>query len=326
MGVLTVGPKRSGLFYTAGDAEFLRALCHQAATALVNARTYEELVALNATLEQRVRDRTEALERSNTELGHALHELKNAEVQLVQAEKMASLGRLVAGIAHEINNPVSFISTSVAPLKRRLDRAGEGATPEVRRMLREAAELVDIMARGADRTATIVKDLRTFSRLHEASRKEVDLNEGIEVSLRLLESRWRDRILIHRDLGELPLVECDPGQMNQVFMNLLANACDAIVDEGNVWITTRWDGQAVSVAIRDDGCGIPADTIGRVFDPFYTTKDVGEGTGLGLSISHGIVEAHGGRLDVHSTPGEGTTFSVVLPVAAPSLDSAAGGA
>jgi len=325
MGVLTVGPKRSGLFYTAGDAEFLRALCHQAATALVNARTYEELVALNTTLEQRVRDRTEALERSNSELGEALHELKNAEVQLVQAEKMASLGRLVAGIAHEINNPVSFISTSVAPLKRRLVRAGEGATDDVQRMLREATELVDIMERGADRTATIVKDLRTFSRLHEATRKEVDLNEGIEVSLRLLESHWRDRIRIHRDLGALPLVECDPGQINQVFMNLLTNACDAIVDEGNVWITTSWDGQSVGVAIRDDGCGIPPDTIGRVFDPFYTTKGVGEGTGLGLSISHGIVEAHGGRLEVRSTPGEGTTFSVVLPVAAPSLDSAAGG-
>jgi signal transduction histidine kinase len=325
VGVLTVGPKRSGLFYTAGDAEFLRALCHQAATALVNARTYEELVALNATLEQRVRDRTEELERSNGELEEALHELKNAEVQLVHAEKMASLGRLVAGIAHEINNPVSFISTSVEPLKRRLARVGEGAGSDTKRVLREATELVDIMARGADRTATIVKDLRTFSRLHEATRKEVDLNEGLEVSLRLLESHWRDRIRIHRDLGDLPLVECDPGQINQVFMNLLTNACDAIVDEGNLWITTRWDGEQVSVSIRDDGCGIPADAIGRIFDPFYTTKGVGEGTGLGLSISHGIVDAHGGRLEVQSAPGEGTTFSVILPVAAPSLDSAAGG-
>lgn len=326
VGALTVGPKRSGLFYTAGDAEFLRALAHQVATALVNARTYEELVALNATLEQRVRDRTEALERSNAELAQALTELKNAETQLVHSEKMASLGRLVAGIAHEINNPVSFISTSVAPLKRRLERAGADAAPDVRRALREAAELVDMMARGAERTATIVRDLRAFSRLHEAKRKEVDLNEGLEVSIRLLESRWRDRIRIHRALGDLPPVECDPGQMNQVFMNLLANACEAIAGEGNVWIESRWDGEAVRISIRDDGCGIPADVLGRVFDPFFTTKDVGEGTGLGLSISHGIVEAHGGRLEVESAPGAGTTFSVILPVAAPHLDSAAEGA
>jgi two-component system, NtrC family, sensor kinase len=170
-----------------------------------------------------------------------------------------------------------------------------------------------------------VKDLRTFSRLHEATRKEVDLNEGLEVSLRLLESRWRERITIHRDLREIPLVECDPGQMNQVFMNLLANACDAIVDEGSIWISTGWDGATVRIAIRDDGCGITADALGRVFDPFFTTKDVGEGTGLGLSISHGIVEGHGGRLEVDSTPGEGTTFTVTLPVSASSLDTATGG-
>jgi len=326
IGVLTVGPKRSGLFFTAGDAEFLRALCHQASTALSNARTYEELVALNATLEQRVRDRTEELERSNGDLAHALHELKSAEVQLVQSEKMASLGRLVAGIAHEINNPVSFISTSVPPLKRRLVRAGEGADADVRRLLREATELVEMMARGADRTATIVKDLRTFSRLHESTRKEVDLNEGIEVSLRLLESRWRDRIEVHRDLGALPPVECDPGQVNQVFMNLLANACDAIDGRGNVWLTSRHVDGSVVITVRDDGRGIPADVVGKVFDPFFTTKDVGEGTGLGLSISHGIVHAHGGRMEVESVVGRGSTFTVVLPVGAASLDSAAGGA
>jgi signal transduction histidine kinase len=302
-------------------------MAHQAAIALENSRTYEELVELNATLEGRVRERTEQLQTSNQELEGALAELKAAEVQLVQSEKMASLGRLVAGIAHEINNPVSFIATSVDPLKRRLERAAGEASPAIEKVLAEAQEIVDVMARGAERTAIIVKGLRTFSRLHEATRKLADLNDGLDVSLRLLESRWVDRIVVHRDYGELPEVECDPGQMNQVFMNLLANACDALADGGNLWIRTRAEGERVTIEIRDDGCGMPADVLQRAFDPFFTTKDVGQGTGLGLSISHGIVAAHGGTLEAESEPGVGTTFRIALPASAGagSLDRVAGG-
>src|SRR5213596_2732587 len=255
VGVLSAGRKRSGLPYTAGDVEFLRALAHEAAIALENARSYEALVALNARLEERVRERTAQLEGANGELAQAYAELKNAEVQLVQSEKMAALGRLVAGVAHEINNPVAFISSSVAPLRRRLETAAADASPEVAELLADAREIVAVMARGAERTAAIVKDLRSFSRLGEAARKPVDLHDGLEVSLRLLEPRWRGRIEIHRDYGTLPPVECDPGQMNQVFMNLLANACDAIAGTGDIWITTRADGAGVSVAIRDDGAG-----------------------------------------------------------------------
>jgi len=136
------------------------------------------------------------------------------------------------------------------------------------------------------------------------------------VTLRLLEPRWRERIALHRDYGTLPPVECDPGQLNQVFMNLLANACDAIAGTGNIWITTRADGAGVSVAIRDDGAGIPPDVLGRIFDPFFTTKDVGGGTGLGLAVSHSVVAAHGGRIDVESTSGAGSTFRITLPVGA----------
>jgi len=175
-----------------------------------------------------------------------------------------------------------------------------------------------------------VQDLRSFSRLGEATRKPVDLCDGIDTSLRLLESRWRDRITVHRDYGEVPLVECDPGQVNQVFMNVLANACDAVVDGrnvwGNMWISTRLEGDGVEVAIRDDGTGIAPDALGHIFDPFFTTKDVGGGTGLGLAISHGIVTAHGGRIAVESTPGHGTTVRIWLPVAqSKSLDSVASG-
>jgi len=243
----------------------------------------------------------------------------------VQSEKMAALGRLVAGVAHEINNPVAFISSSVAPLRRRLETAAADAPPEVAELLADAREIVAVMARGAERTAAIVKDLRSFSRLGEAARKPVDLHDGLEVSLRLLEPRWRGRIEIHRDYGTLPPVECDPGQMNQVFMNLLANACDAIPERGNLWLTTRAEGDRVRVTIRDDGVGMAPEVVGRIFDPFFTTKDVGGGTGLGLAISHGVLAAHGGRIEVESTPGRGATFRIVLPVTQPaaSLDRAA---
>ena len=324
VGLLTAGTKRSGLFYTAGDAAFLRALAHQAASALQNAASYEELVELNATLEERVKERTAQVEASNRDLASALDDLRQAQVQLVQSEKMASLGRLVAGVAHEINNPVSFIATSVAPLRRRLERALTSAPPDVRQLLAEAEEIVGVMARGAERTTAIVQDLRSFSRLGEAARKPVDLHDGLDTTLRLLESRWRDRITIHRDYGSLPPVECDPGQLNQVFMNVLANACDAVSKDGNIWIATRCDGEAVEIAIRDDGPGIPPEVRDHIFDPFFTTKDVGHGTGLGLAISHQVVLAHGGTIEVESVQGAGATVRISIPVGhARSLDSVA---
>jgi len=313
-GALTTGHKRSGLFYTAGDAEFLRALAHQAAIAVANARSYEALVTLNAQLEERVHLRTVELEAANHDLARAYSELKSTETQLVHTEKMASLGRLVAGVAHEINNPVSFIASNVTPLRRRLSQAADRSPAPARRVLREAEEITDVMARGAERTAAIVKDLRTFSRLGEATRKPADLHEGIETSLRLLAPRWRERITVHRDFGDLPLVECDPGALNQVFMNILANACDAIPAQGNVWITTRVSAEGVTVVMRDDGPGIPPEVLPRIFDPFFTTKDVGQGTGLGLAISHGVVVAHGGSITAESAPGAGTTFRIVLPL------------
>jgi signal transduction histidine kinase len=318
-GVLAVGPRHSGLFFTAGDAEFLRALAQQAAIALDSARSYEALIDLNERLEARVEERTAQLQAANVELAAAYAELKAAEVHLVQSEKMASLGRLVAGVAHEINNPVSFIATNVAPLRRRIAQAASRAPAAAKAALAEAEELAAIMGRGAARTAAIVKDLRTFSRLGEATRKRTDLGEALETTLRLLVPRWRGRIDIHRDYAPLPLVECDPAQLNQVLMNLLGNACDAIQGNGNIWIETRVVGESVNITIRDDGRGIPAAIRDRIFDPFFTTKDVGNGMGLGLAITQSIVLGHDGAIDIESTEGRGTTCRVTLPIQPPAV-------
>ena len=313
VGVLGLGAKRSGLFYTAGDAEVLRGLAQAAAIALDNAAAYEALERLNAELEDRVHKRTAELATSNVELGRAYDELKRAEVQLVQSEKLASLGRLAAGVAHEINNPVSFIASNVPPLRERLERLAGVVPVDAREALDDARELVDVMGRGAERTAAIVRDLRSFSRVGEAPRKAIDLHEAIDVAVRLLEPRWRGRIAIERQYATLPPVHCDPGQMNQVFMNVLANACDAIADRGTVRVRTAARDGHVTVEVEDDGCGIPAERLPHLFDPFFTTKDVGAGTGLGLAIVHGIVTAHGGEIGVTSAVGAGTTVRIVVP-------------
>jgi signal transduction histidine kinase len=313
IGLLTAGRKRSGLFYTAGDAHFLGAVAHQTSLALQSASSYQAVVELNTRLDERVRERTAQLEKANGDLTRTYEELQTTQLELLQSEKMASLGRLVAGVAHEINNPVSFIATSVEPLRERLERAAEAPEEEAARLLREAKELVQIMGRGAERTAEIVKNLRSFSRLDEARRKPSDLHEGLEVTLRLLCSGWDGRVEIHREYGDLPLVDCDAGQINQVLMNLLANAGDAIAEQGGIWIKTWATASSVVVEIRDDGRGIPPEARERLFEPFFTTKDVGEGTGLGLAISHGIVTAHGGRIEVESEAGGGAVFRVVLP-------------
>jgi len=302
------------------------------------------LAAQNRKLEETVN----ALAATNGELVAAYNRLKQTEAHLIQSEKMHALGQLVAGVAHELNNPISFVSANIEHLRLYVDRLTQlldaydaSAIPPADRerveTLKREVRLSDVLAdlpgllsdceEGAQRTKRIVTELRTFSRSDEYARwRYVDIHQCIESTLALLSYRLKNRVLVHRDFGELPEIECLPGQINQVLMNLLANAADAVGTAGNIWIATRRtdplgnDGESrqIVVTVRDDGNGIPADAQSRIFDPFFTTKEVGKGTGLGLSVSYSIVEKHRGTLTFTSAPGAGTTFALQLPVAQPS--------
>jgi signal transduction histidine kinase len=230
---------------------------------------------------------------------------------------MRTLGQLVAGVAHELNNPIGFVHANlklldeyVAKLVALQERGEDGA-----RVKEAIAKLLSRSREGTQRVKQIVADLRTFSRMDQAELQEADLNEEIERTIALMEPRAKCGIEVERDFGELPRVRCHAGQLNQVFMNLLINACDAMGDKGRIRVSTRApDPQRVRLEFQDDGPGIPPEMRDRVFEPFFTTKPVGQGTGLGLSLSHGIIERHGGRIWVESEPGEGTRFVIELPI------------
>jgi signal transduction histidine kinase len=269
-------------------------------------------------------------------LEKTLEELTQTQNELVQSEKMASLGFLVAGVAHELNNPISFVHSNmdfideyVVRLKRVLEayeavELPDGPTyqrlAEVKqragldRTLHRLDALISSCKRGTERVRKIVMDLGTFARADDVDPAPADLHEGIETTLNLLTKEYRDRIVVHREYGSLPQVECHSGQINQVFMNLLLNAAQAIPETGDVWIRTASQGDKVTVVIKDNGCGIPEAHLPKVFDPFFTTKKVGEGMGLGLSISYGIIQKHGGNLRVSSHNRQGTEFTIELPV------------
>lgn len=280
------------------------------------------------------------------QLQQALHNLQQVQTQLIQAEKMSSLGQLVAGIAHEINNPVNFIHGNLACLQSYIQDLLEftnllqNCCPNPTPIVQEKAEEIGLeflledlpktltsMTVGTERIRQIVLSLRNFSRLDEADVKQTDIHEGIESTLMILQHRLKPRpghsgISIDRVYADLPSVECYPGQLNQVFMNVLANAIDALEthqdEEHPSQITIRTsvvDSGWVEIAIADNGCGIPEKIRNRIFDPFFTTKSAGKGTGMGLSISYQIITAtHHGKLEVTSTSGEGTEFVIQIPI------------
>lgn len=316
-------------------------------------RRTAQLAQAKATLEEDVhrREASEAeLRKRNIELTQVNARLQETQEQLLQSEKMASIGQLAAGVAHEINNPIGFVQSNLGTLERylrelgavvaALDAAAAQLPPEhpAARAVADAKQksdfdflqedlpnLVHQSRDGVDRVRKIVADLKDFSRIDSGQDwLFADLHQGIESTLNIVSSEIRYRAEVQREFGQLPQIECLPSQLNQVFLNLLVNAAQAIPDgqQGRVTIRTGHDagdggsdhGGHVWVEVEDNGSGIPAEQLKLVFDPFFTTKPVGKGTGLGLSLSYGIVHKHGGRIEVRSEQGTGSRFRVVLPV------------
>ncbi len=310
----------------------------QTETKLLTANT--ALECLNKDLERRVSERTQAL--STT-----LKNLQQAQVKLIQQEKMSALGQMVAGVAHEINNPINFIHGNVTYASEyttsllNLVHLYRKHYPSPESEIRDELEKVDVdfitsdfpkiigsMAVGTDRIRDIVLSLRIFSRLDEADVKDVNLHEGIDSTLLILNSRLKGSnvlppIAIEKEYGDLPNIRCYPGQLNQVFMNILSNAIDALeskAEERSDWQprilvrTALVEKDSVNIQIIDNGPGIPMKLRERIFDPFFTTKPVGKGTGLGMSISHGIItEKHHGKLAFSAAEPEGTCFTMTIP-------------
>ena len=282
-------------------------------------------------LEEEVRKRTRDLERS-------LEELKNAQQQMLRQEKMATLGHLAAGVAHEINNPVGFVSSNLNSLGKYVDRLSEFIRKQTRALqsmpedettqglkdlekklkidylIEDAADLVRESLDGMERVRTIVTGLKSFARDDRDEYQEVDINECLERSLNIVWNELKYKAVLKKEYGELPAVECYAKQLGQVFMNLLVNAAHAIEEKGEIGIRTWHDTSHVYVAISDTGCGIPADTLDRIFEPFFTTKEEDKGTGLGLSIIRDILKRHHGEITVTSREGHGATFTVKIPL------------
>jgi len=277
------------------------------------------------------------IEDKNSELQLTLENLKLTQSQLIQSEKMASLGLLTAGIAHELNNPINFVSGNVNPLQRDMDeiftlidqyddlvKANNledvfGLVRELKAqmdygfLMKEINNLLEGIQEGADRSSSIVKGLRSFSRLDDEKFQLHNIHDGIDSTLILLHNKIKNTIKVHKDYGDLPEIECLPSKLNQVYMNILTNCIQAIEDEGEIFIQTVSSDIRVKIIIKDTGMGMSHEVKAHIFEPFYTTKDVGKGTGLGLSISYGIIEQHHGNIDVISEPGMGTEFIISLP-------------
>ena len=266
---------------------------------------------------------------------HAEIALKNAQVQMLQNENLASMGQLAAGVAHEINNPVGFIASNLRTLEKYVGKFSDFITiqtevlqslnaekqvQEDRKKLKinyiidDSKDLLEESLQGAVRISEIVQNLKSFSRLDEADLKEADINECLESTIKVVWHELKDKAIITKEYGDLPSTKCYPQQLNLAFINFLINAVRAIETQGQITIKTWFDGSNIFISISDTGHGIHANDINKIFDPFYTTRAVGEGTGLGLSVAHGIIQKHNGHITVDSSVDNGTIFSISLPV------------
>ena len=321
--------------YAEGEAD--RAMIERSLD-LVSRELNERNDRLQQELAEHQRSRLE-LQRQSEEQQHLIRRLEEAHHQLLQSEKMASIGQLAAGVAHEINNPIGFVGSNLGTLQQYLqalleitaayerhEQSGAGGPgPEVLRLKQhhefdylrdDAPALLRESAEGVQRIKRIVQDLKDFSRVGEDTWLWADLHTGLDSTLNIVQHELKYVAEVQRCYDKLPAVQCLPSQLNQVFMNLLVNAAQAMrKPAGQIRIHTgRASADEVYVDVVDDGCGIAAEHLTRIFDPFFTTKPVGQGTGLGLSLSWAIVRRHGGRIEVQSRPGEGSRFRVVLPV------------
>ncbi|HWZ35563.1 MAG TPA: 7TM diverse intracellular signaling domain-containing protein, partial [Mucilaginibacter sp.] len=291
----------------------------------------------NVVLELKVNERTQ-------ELNQSLEDLKQAQSQLVDSEKMASLGQLTAGIAHEINNPINFVTSNISPLKRDVEMIldamntvekvsqSDASAGEKKKQIEDYKEEIDFeylvteirhlikgIYEGASRTAEIVKGLKIFSRLDEDDLKRADLNEGLESTLIIANNLIGNTIKVIKEYGELPLVECYAGKLNQVFLNIISNAAYAVdkkfgnTDGGEIKVSTTIVNGNVEITIADNGTGMNEQTVKKIFEPFFTTKAVGEGTGLGMSIAYNTIKKHNGQISVNSEVGKGTEFILKIP-------------
>lgn len=312
IGVITVQSFKKHIYYQY-HIDILRSLASYITIAIQNSASYRKMT-------------------------QAFEDLKAAQMKLVEAEKMASLGVLTAGVAHEINNPVNFISGGIESLElnyndveellklylafdyntstieewERIQQFKSKVSPD--ELLPEMAVLISSIKSGALRTAEIVKGLKNFTRLDENDMKKAKIEEGIDNTLVILNNKLKNRIEVNKDYADIPEILCYPGQLNQVFMNLLHNASDAIEGNGTIHIKTWKANGSVNLSFKDSGKGMPEDIVAHIFEPFYTTKEVGKGTGLGLSIAYGIIEKHGGTIEVKSEVGKGTEFILSLPI------------
>jgi hemerythrin-like metal-binding protein len=302
-----------------------------------------QLAETNQLLEQRVEART-------AELSEALHRMERTQSQLLQSEKMAAIGQLAAGVAHEINNPIGFVNSNIGTLRKyvaqlvdaigaltplldAVDRdhpARQRAAEALRRadidfLRADIADLIDESAHGLERVKKIVQDLKDFSHVDQSEWHDAEINECLEATLNVARNEIKYKASVEKQFGDLPLVRCVASEINQVFMNVLVNAAQAIDGMGVIRIATGTAGDRVWIEIEDNGKGIPPDVLGRIFEPFFTTKPVGKGTGLGLSISWDIVvKKHGGSITVRSQPGVGTCFRIELPLLPPAAAAGEG--
>ncbi|NQZ12928.1 MAG: response regulator, partial [Algicola sp.] len=299
---------------------------------LTRVETHLKFLDIHRNLEVKVNERTIELAQKHQQVEQQNREIIATQQQLVQAEKMTSLGTLTAGVAHEINNPTNFVQVSSQNLQADLEQlqqflielAGDEADQDIVTLFREKFEpLYDhlkTIENGTERISTIVQDLRTFSQLDVAEQKTAKLTELLQSTINLVQTQFQQITVFVTEFTATPQLYCYPAQLNQVFMNLILNACDAIQSRqqtspgpGQITIGCQQLADVIEIFVKDNGCGMTDETKTKLFEPFYTTKDVGKGTGLGLSISYGIVQQHGGELDVESLLGQGSTFWLRLP-------------